>query len=439
MASSETSFDSYNFTYKWTVKDLATRLCNPSELSSPTFNSPPGNKPATQWKVTLFKESIDITQPAPSVHGLYQHQQAAVVKKEEYVSINLECLNFNSQNPTTVASRAPPAMNWFDSTQNSQYFFAPPQARYTSHTTQSLQFQQPCIWPSIQQRISTENQQQNDPGMWVEAHLKVTPYERGQTKVGPVHLSPTTNKTILFSKQVTALQLDPSVFTTHTCCTFEFTIRVWLLDKPVHVDKEQEHLNRSIHVPEFNLGKRLEEDRRNNLFTDVTIVTADKKEFRAHKVILASQSKFFKTRFSSRWMTTRHQYPTHGQSGDRVEMTDVSATVMETMISYMYTGEVSRIETIAMDVLPVAEVYGLEGLRKMCERALAKSLNVENAIDILVRANSYNAQDLKKVCMDYICLNIMLIRKSEGWKKLRETEACRDLCVELLDKITCTN
>ena len=36
----------------------------------------------------------------------------------------------------------------------------------------------------------------------------------------------------------------------------------------------------------------MEEARQNDLFTDVTLV-ADGKEFKAHKVVLASQSQFF--------------------------------------------------------------------------------------------------------------------------------------------------
>ena len=405
MASSETSFESYSFTYKWTVKDLGTFLYNPSKLSSPTFNSSPGTKPATQWKVTLFKESS--SDQTARLGGLTTDGlQTPVAIEDEFISLNLECLNFNAQNGLLKSAAV-------------LHLGTPVQQPFVAQ-----------VWPKS--KAVHRQQRPNDPGMWIEVHLNILNFGCSQRKVGPVRMSPNA-KIISFNKCLNMSKVGPS-----SSPTFELSIQVMLLDKPVHVDKEKEHLNRSIHVPEFNLGKRLEEDRRNNLFTDVMIVTADKKEFRAHKVVLASQSKFFKTRFSSRWMTTLQQ-SLIGQSGNKVEMTDVSATVMEAMISYMYTGEVAGIETIAMDVLPLAEVYGLEGLRKLCERALAKSLNIENAVDILVHANAYNAQDLKKVCIDYICLNIAPIRKSEGWKKLKETETCHELCVDLLDKVTCAN
>ena len=73
----------------------------------------------------------------------------------------------------------------------------------------------------------------------------------------------------------------------------------------VHVNKEPLSLSSK---SDFDLGKRMEEARQNGLFTDVTLV-ADGKEF---KVVLASQSQFFKTlMFASRWS---------GSAGDKVEM-----------------------------------------------------------------------------------------------------------------------
>ena len=76
--------------------------------------------------------------------------------------------------------------------------------------------------------------------------------------------------------------------------TLECEIKVWLLDKPVHVNKEPLPLSSK---SDFDLGKHMEEACQNGLFTDVTLV-ADEKEFKAHKVVLASQSQFFKTHFA---------------------------------------------------------------------------------------------------------------------------------------------
>lgn len=231
------------------------------------------------------------------------------------------------------------------------------------------------------------------------------------------------------------IQFDKDIYTEEesSLATFTCDIKVWSLDEPVHVHKKPSgSLQLTNSVLEFNLGKHLEEARRNNLFTDVTIVVAERKEFKAHKVVLASQSDFFKTRFTTRWVGPLGM----GRSDDRVEMTDVPSFVMEAILSYMYTGKVVDIEKVALHILSAAEEYGLVGLRKMCEQALAKTLTVENAVDVLVHANANNAQDLKKVCMDYIATNAASIRKSDGWQKLKGNPGHHDLWVEMLETIT---
>ena len=54
MASGETSFNSYTFTYEWTVYDLEARLHNPKDVESPVFSSPKGAQPATKWKLAIL-------------------------------------------------------------------------------------------------------------------------------------------------------------------------------------------------------------------------------------------------------------------------------------------------------------------------------------------------------------------------------------------------
>ena len=144
---------------------------------------------------------------------------------------------------------------------------------------------------------------------------------------------------------------------------------------------------------DFNLSKHMEEACQNDLFTDVTLV-ADGKEFKAHKVVLATQSQFFKTRFSNRW-------------------TGPGTLSLIAILSYMYTGNVTDIGKIAYRLLPVSEEYGLIGLRKMCEKALIKSLTSTNAIDMLIHGAAHNAPDLKKASMDFIMSNTVASSEAE--------------------------
>ena len=370
---SETSFNSHTCSYQWTVKHLKTRLCHPGQLKSSEFSSPDGANPATKWRLVLFKER--------GKSRLRSFGSSANTNDfEEYVSVKLE----------RVRVRVPGSNTETNGTQSNP------------------------------DRID----------VWVEARLK-TPTRRLLSEIfasqskGPVQVS------LVCYRTGDAVTFNHCILTSSLCdtkhVTFECDIKVWALDNPVHTNVLPLPPQPSVQVPEFNLGKIMDENRRKNFFTDVTLVTADKKEFRAHKAILAAQSNFFKTRFSSRWQDQR--------SSGKVELADVPGNVMEVMLSYMYTGEVAAIEEVAISVLPFAEEYGLEGLRKMCEQSLAESLTSDNVVDLLITANAHNALDLKKVCMDYISSNVVSVRKSEGWRKLKEDKMCRDLWVEVLEEV----
>ena len=197
------------------------------------------------------------------------------------------------------------------------------------------------------------------------------------------------------------------------------------LDNPKHV-KNVPVTAIELNVRQFDLSKLIEDARHKGRYTDVTIVSADM-EFKAHKVVLASQSAFFETGLEERWKK---------DGAHRVEMLDVPADTMDTILTYMYTGKVENIDKSALDLLPKAEEYQLEGLKIMCEEALSKTLTAETVIDVLVMADTHNAQNLKQSCLTFITKNITDVKKSSAWReeKLR-SEANKDLWMEVSDFI----
>ena len=393
MASGETSFNSYTFTDKWTVNDLEARLYNPSDVKSPVFSSPNGARPATKWMLVILSGDC----------STFRFGRRSVPINHQHLSIELQ-----RQRAFNLISKA----------------------------------------TASQVTKDGREQGQTDEDIWVEANLKpptiitkknsklfnhalpaaeCTSRIKGPTKLSKLALHSKFNiddddSSVISFKQF----LETSKVRDSECVIFECEIKVWSLDKPVHVTKDPSPF--SSHSSDFNLSMCMEEARQSHLFTDVTLVVADGKEYKAHKVVLASQSEFFKTRFSNRWTSSLGL-------GDRVELTDIPAVVMEAVLSYMYTGKVKDIEKIAYKLLPVAKKYGLVGLRKMCEEALARSLKSSTAIITLMYASVHNASDLKKACMEFIVSNIASVKQSEWWSKLKEEQLYRELWVELLEYI----
>ena len=293
MASGETSFNSYTFTYEWTVYDLEARLHNPKDVESPVFSSPKGAQPATKWKLAILSGD----------HGLSSRKSVPI--DHQHLSIELRRQRaFNSTSRATAS-------------------------QVTSDSSQE----------------QSQQQDEDSATVWVEASLKpnITIITKKHSKLfqhtvpvakctsriqrpRKVSLQPKDffidyddSNAVLFNQY-----LETSKVRGSEGVIFKCEIKVWSLDKPVHVDKDPSPLSApSITKSDFNLGVHMEEARQNDLFTDVTLV-ADGKEFKAHKVVLASQSQFFKTRFANRWSSPL---------AVRVEMTDIPAVIMEAILS----------------------------------------------------------------------------------------------------------
>ena len=121
-----------------------------------------------------------------------------------------------------------------------------------------------------------------------------------------------------------------------------------------------------------------------------------------------SQSLFFATRFEDRWTE---------QCGNRIDMTDTPTDIMEAILAYMYTGSVVNIAQIAHRLLPKAEEYQLEGSKVNCEAALSKTLTAQGVVDVLLLADTHNAQNLKQSCLVFIAKNVSAVKKTSKWSE----------------------
>ena len=210
----------------------------------------------------------------------------------------------------------------------------------------------------------------------------------------------------LFEITSSELANGKSKYTYNNSLTVRLNMKVYLLDQPKH-DVQQPI------VPKFDLPKALEDARVNNIFTDVILVSGER-EFKAHRVVLASQSPFFKTRFEQRWK----------RQDDKVDMSDIAPDILEAMISFMYTGDVANVDSISHDLLPAAEEYRLSGLKEICERALLKNLKVDNAVRYLKLASTHSAENLERESTKFIVANPS-VQKSKGWKSLDKSDPVR--------------
>jgi hypothetical protein len=88
------------------------------------------------------------------------------------------------------------------------------------------------------------------------------------------------------------------------------------------------------------------------------------------------------------------------------------------MLRYIYTGKVDKSDTMAPELMAAAEKYQLEQLKNICEGTLIDGLSVDNAVDLLIMADTYSAAMLKNKTLDFISSHKTEVRQTVKWKKL---------------------
>ena len=402
----ETSFNSYTFTYSWRIDDLETKLNSVSSASEATFSlsdsfsAPSGARPSTSWKLTVYTDEDTDTRvedTPPSVAPPGEQSLSATLKRLPY-------------QPTPINSVG--TVNYLGS--------AP-----------GLQLRQLGGGLQLGQHVSTTSRathSDDSKTVWVEAILRL----QSSNFDDLTEFKPTS-----FSQGPAELSVSSANSGTNVTVTFKHCLPLFKVQDAKHIEVECEIKISSEAPPpptdesNFSLSRFMEEARQNDLFTDVVLV-ADGKEYKAHKVVLAAQSQFFSSRFSERWVSPKAD----GSSGDeRVNLTDVPAVIMEAMLAYMYSGKIKDIGSVAHQLLPVAEEYGLVRLRQLCEKELIESLTSKTVVNMLIYAVDHNAPNLKKTCIEFVVHNAPAVKHSEGWDKLQADQTHHDVWVELLENI----
>ncbi|XP_029438125.1 kelch repeat and BTB domain-containing protein 4 isoform X2 [Rhinatrema bivittatum] len=116
------------------------------------------------------------------------------------------------------------------------------------------------------------------------------------------------------------------------------------------------------------------------LFADVTICV-EGKEFQLHRLVLSAQSCFFRS------MLTSNLKEAHNRV---IELQDVSETVFQLLLDYIYHGTVKlRVEEL-QETYEVADMYQLSSLFEECSRFLARTVQVKNCLQIMWLADQHS-------------------------------------------------
>ena len=156
--------------------------------------------------------------------------------------------------------------------------------------------------------------------------------------------------------------------------------------------------------------QRLDILRTNESFCDVTI-TAKGKEFKAHRAVLAAASPFFLTLLTSDMRESNEQLI-------RIELEEATASVMEDVLKYIYTGNVSITEERAHNLIATADYLLLPSLKTMVGTFLKEIITVQNCIFNYYFSEKYKCIQLKEKAREVINANFSAVMETEDFKKL---------------------
>ncbi|GBF94017.1 hypothetical protein Rsub_07285 [Raphidocelis subcapitata] len=154
-------------------------------------------------------------------------------------------------------------------------------------------------------------------------------------------------------------------------------------------------------------------------------------EFRVHRMILEARSPYFRGLLGSSMAEARE---------GRLVVRELLPPVVRAVLHFIYTDELPdelqgpNLEAaMAQHLLVAADMYQLGRLRRICERRLCETVDAETAATTLALAEQNHAEELKRVCLDFVSKNLAQVMATDGYRHM--TRSCPSLQAELLSVI----
>lgn len=128
-------------------------------------------------------------------------------------------------------------------------------------------------------------------------------------------------------------------------------------------------------------------------FPDVTFVVEGAPVV-AHRGILVARSAHFRAMFTNGMRESRET---------TIVINDWSRAAFVALMEFLYTGSVKELlPGVAVDLMGLADHYGVDGLKALCESTLMQGVDAANVCSLISHAHRYQAAELKKCCMEFI-------------------------------------
>ena len=144
---------------------------------------------------------------------------------------------------------------------------------------------------------------------------------------------------------------------------------------------------------------------------DVQIIVGDV-TYQAHRIIMTTGSEYFRSLFRSGLKES---------VSNEIKIDDVDPVIFKELLRFLYSGlPPGNLPSIALSMLPLADRFRLQGLRKACIAAISVNLDCSNVIEALFLAHAHVCPSLVEKCLPLIKANFKTLQTTEEWKRLEK-------------------
>ena len=161
------------------------------------------------------------------------------------------------------------------------------------------------------------------------------------------------------------------------------------------------------------LMKRLNMQRQQSYFCNITLIAKEGNEFKAHRNVLSAASPFF-----SKLLQSEMKEKEEGV----IRFEEISKSILSDVLEFIYTGSVKINKKNARDLIIAADYLLLESLKIISGRFLEKQMSSYNCISTIHFAEKYRCEELVLRSTKFIQDNFTSVAKSDEFLNLDAEE-----------------
>ena len=161
------------------------------------------------------------------------------------------------------------------------------------------------------------------------------------------------------------------------------------------------------------LMKRLNMQRQQTFFCNITLIAKEGNEFKAHRNVLSAASPFF-----SKLLQSEMKEKEEGV----IRFEEISKSILSDVLEFIYTGSVKISKKNARDLIIAADYLLLESLKIISGRFLEKQMSSYNCISTIHFAEKYRCEELVLRSTKFIQDNFTSVAKSDEFLNLDAEE-----------------